>query len=157
MTTMASSETPWFVTAVSPCRLADQSRSYYVSDTNGFSPGKMIDFRPSPASLTNVGYVQDFGFRKLRLPHPRHQPSRGSHRVQAVTLYTSSFRSFIGSVSASFPIGHFHRVSSGTLDFSTRSLLKGAETELSSVSHSSCWAHLRSTEGHCFGDAQANK
>jgi len=141
MTTMASSETPWFVTAVSPCRLADQSRSYYVSNTNGSSPGKMIDFRPSPASLTNVGYVQDFGFRKLRLPHPRHQPSRGSHRVQAVTLYTSSFRSFIGSASVLIPIGHFHKVSSGTLDFSTRSLLKGAETELSSVSQSSCWAH----------------
>jgi len=154
---MASSESPWSVTVVSPRRLADQSRSYYVSDTNGFSPGKMIDFRPSPASFTGVGYVQDFGFWKSRLPHPQHQPSRGSHQVQAVTLYTSSFRSFIGSVSASFPIGHFHRVSSGTLDFSTRSLLKGAETELSSVSHSSCWAHLRSTEGHCFGDAQANK
>ena len=131
---MASSETPWSVTVVSPRRLADQSRSYYVDNTNGSSPGKMISFRPSPASYTDVDYVQDFGFRKLRLPNPRHQPPRGSHQVQAVTSYTSSFRSFIGSVSASFPIGHFHRVSSGTLDFSTRSLLKGAETELSSVS-----------------------
>ena len=124
-TTMASSETPRFITIMSPCRLADQSRSYYVSNPNGSSPGKVIDFLCSSASYTNVIYVQDFGLRKLRLPCPRRQPARGSHQVQTANLTTSSFRSFIGPASAFLPLGRFHRVSLGTLDFSTRSLLKG--------------------------------
>jgi len=123
-------QTPWLLTVLSPSRLADQSRYYYVSDTNGSSLGKVINFLHPPASRTCADYVQDFGFRKSELPHPRHKPSRGSQQVQTVNSYTSSFRSFIGPASAVFPIGSFHQVSSGTLDFSTRSLPKGRDRSL---------------------------
>jgi hypothetical protein len=124
-TTMVSSASLWLITTMSPWRLADHCRNYYVSDSNGSSPGKVIDFLPSPTSFTHVDYAQDFGFRKSELPHPRHQPSRGLHQVQAGNLSTSSFRSFIGPVLLLFPFRQLNRVSSGTLDFSTRSLLQG--------------------------------
>ena len=95
-TTMTFSETPQPITPVSPRRLANHNRSYYVRLTDGSSPGKVCHFLDSSASYTGRGYVRDFGLRSLRRPRPPRQPPRGSHRVRTADLNTPSFRSFIG-------------------------------------------------------------